>query len=130
MLVHIDYSSGDPISYQLVAQIKWLVVSGQLKAGEKLPSIREFARQLKVNPTTVTRIYNELEHEGTITLRQGQGAFVSEQAPALSADAVKRIVEDKARAMLVEGLRLGLKKGQIDEIVTEEVKKIRMAKNE
>ncbi len=50
-----------------------MIVSGALSAGEKLPSIRELARQLKINPTTVTRIYGELAHHGIITLRQGQG---------------------------------------------------------
>ena len=70
MFVHIDYSSGEPISHQAVAQIKWMVVSGKLKGGERLPSIRGFARALKINPTTVTRIYGELESSGIITLRQ------------------------------------------------------------
>ena len=130
MLLHIDYNSGEPISHQIVAQIKWMVVSGKLRVGDKLPSIRELARTLKINPTTVTRIYNELAGDGVITLRHGQGAFVSDGAPALPVREIRRVVSDRARTMVVEGLRLGLNRQQIEQIVNEEFKKIRTAKNE
>jgi GntR family transcriptional regulator len=130
MYVHIDYNSGEPISRQVVAQIKWMIVSGSLSAGEKLPSIRELARQLKINPTTVTRIYGELSQNGIITLRQGQGAFVSRQKPAVARREVRRIVAGKAREMLVEGMRLGLDKTAIDAIVNEEFRKIRTSRDE
>ncbi len=130
MLLHIDYNSGEPISHQIAAQIKWMVVSGKLQVGDKLPSIRELSRRLKINPTTVTRIYNELANDGVITLRQGQGAFVSDGAPALPVREIRRVVSDRARAMVVEGLRLGLNRQQIEQIVNEEFKKIRTAKNE
>ena len=130
MLLHIDYNSGEPISHQIAAQIKWMVVSSALQVGDKLPSIRELARTLKINPTTVTRIYNELAGDGGITLRQGQGAFVSDGAPALPAREIRRIVSGRARAMVVEGLRLGLDRQQIEQIVNDEFKKIRKAKNE
>jgi len=130
MYVHIDYNSGEPISHQIVSQIKWMIVSGTLKSGDKLPSIRELARQLKINPTTVTRIYNELAHNAIITLRQGQGAFVAQQTQTVAPQEVRRIVADKAREMLVEGMRLGLDKSQIDDIVNDEFQKIRTPDNE
>ncbi len=130
MYVHIDYNSGEPISRQVVAQIKWMIVSGVLGAGEKLPSIRELAKQLKINPTTVTRIYGELAHQGIIALRQGQGAFVSQQVPTVAPGEVRRIVADKAREMLVEGMRLGLDRAAIDEIVDDEFRKIRTPEHE
>ncbi len=130
MFVHIDYNSGEPISRQIIAQIKWMIVSGTLQPGDKLPSIRELARTLKINPTTVTRIYNDLGHNAIITLRQGQGAFVSGQAVSLPAEEIGRIVADKARALLVEGIRLGLRKKDIEAIVNEEFRKIRTAKDE
>jgi GntR family transcriptional regulator len=130
MFIHIDYNSGEPINRQVIAQIKWMIVSGQLQPGEKLPSIRELARTLKINPTTVTRIYNDLAHNGIITLRQGQGAFVSDGHVAVSDTEVSRIVGEKARALLVEGIRLGLRKREIDAIINEEFKKIRTANDE
>ncbi len=130
MFVHIDYNSGEPISRQIIAQIKWMIVSGRLQPGDKLPSIRELARTLKINPTTVARIYNDLAHNAIITLRQGQGAFVSGQNIRLPKEEIGRIVAEKARVLLVEGIRLGLRKKDIEAVINEEFRKIRTAKNE
>jgi GntR family transcriptional regulator len=130
MFIHIDYNSGDPINRQVIAQIKWMVVSGKLQPGNKLPSIRELARTLKINPTTVTRIYNDLAHNGVIVLRQGQGAFVSDQTVSLPEKEVTRVVAEKARTLLVEGIRLGLRKKDIEAIINDEFNKIRTAKDE
>lgn len=125
LFLHIDYNSSEPIYRQAVEQIKLMVVSGTLRPGDRMPSIRELARSLKINPTTAAKIYNELAHEGILTLRQGQGAFVSERPRRLAYEEVRRIVADHARRMLVEGLRLGLTREQIEEIVEEEFRRIK-----
>jgi GntR family transcriptional regulator len=130
MFLNVDYNSGEPISHQIVAQLKLMVVSGRLQGGDRLPSIRDMARTLKINPTTVTRIYNELANEGVVTLRHGQGVFVCDRIMPLKAEEVRRIVSDKARGMLVEGLRLGLNKEQIEQVVDEEFRRIRMGDHE
>jgi GntR family transcriptional regulator len=124
MLIQVDYNCGEPISHQVVSQIKWLVVSGKLQPGEKLPSIRELAKELRINPTTVTRIYNELSSDGVITLRQGQGAFVSTQSVPLPKAEIRRRVGRLAQSMLVEGLRLGLKRPEIDKVIDDEFRRI------
>jgi GntR family transcriptional regulator len=129
MLIHIDYNSGEPIIHQVIGQIKWLVVGGRLQRGQKLPSIRDFARRLKINPTTVTRIYKELEHDGIIVLRQGQGAFVATNNRPTSKKEAKQVVKKKARKLFVEGLRMGLDKEEIDQVLNDEYEKIR-AKND
>ena len=125
MWLDIDYNSGEPICRQAVAQIKLMVVNGSLKPGDRLPSIRELSRDLRINPTTVSRIYNELCHEGVIALRQGQGAFVSGSASRLAPDEVQRIAARHARSLLVEGLRHGLSIAQIRKIVDEEYRRIK-----
>lgn len=130
MFIHVDYNSGEPISRQIIAQIKWMIVSGRLTPGDKLPSIRELARTLKINPTTVTRVYNDLAHNGIIILHQGRGAFVSDQPAAIPDSEVHKIVGEKARVLLVEGMRLGLRKSEIDAIIQKEFDKIRTAKDE
>ena len=124
MLIHVDYNSGEPISHQVVSQIKWLVASGKLEPGGKLPSIRELAKELKINPTTVTRIYSELSADGVITLRQGQGAFVSTQSVPLPKAEIRRRVGRLARSMLVEGLLLGLTREEIDKVIDDEFGRI------
>jgi GntR family transcriptional regulator len=127
VLIQVDHNSSEPITRQVVAQIKWLVVSGKLRMGEQLPSIRELARELQINPTTVTRIYAELAHAGVITLRQGQGAFVAvcEGRSSLPRAEVRRRVSRLARAMLVEALRQGLLQDDINRIVADEFQRIR-----
>jgi GntR family transcriptional regulator len=70
--------SQTPIYEQIQVQIKELALSGKLKAGEQLPSIRLMAKDLKVGVITVKRAYEELEKEGIITNLQGRGCFVNE----------------------------------------------------
>ena len=111
MLIQVDYNSGEPISHQVVSQIKWLVASGKLEPGGKLPSIRELAKELKINPTTVTRIYSELSADGVITLRQGQGAFVSTQSVPLPKAEIRRRV---GRLVWVRRRNVGFQLGVVD----------------
>ena len=113
MLLHLDYHSSAPICQQAVAQIKLLVVKGKLQPGDKLPSVRQLAQELKINPTTVCRIYNELAHEGVVILRQGQGVFVDQGVVRLARGEVRRSLAKHAQTLLVEGLRQGV---SIDEI--------------
>jgi len=122
--VHIDYNSSEPIYRQAVEQIKLMVVSGQLREGDRIPSIRELARELAINPTTAAKVYTELEHAGVLTLRQGQGAFIRKNPSLVAPKAVRKIVADQAQRMIVEGLRLGLDGGTIQGIVGEELGRI------
>ena len=124
MLIHVDYNSGEPICHQVVGQVKLLVVNGKLKRGDKLPSIRQLARDLRINPTTVTRIYNQLAAEGVVTLRQGQGAFVSDGALRLAPEELRRILGKHARTLLVEGLRHGVSVDEIRAVLAEEYDRI------
>ena len=83
--LQIDAHSGLPVYRQMVDQIKYYVASGTLKPGNQLPSVRELAQQLSINPTTVVKAYNELEHEQVIDLRHGKGAFVAERSSSSTA---------------------------------------------
>src|SRR5688572_22504791 len=82
MIFRPNPSLGVPIYLQLMEQVKHAIETGALKPGEQLPSIRPLAEELVINPNTVAKAYRELEHEGVIELRQGAGAFVSDQAPS------------------------------------------------
>jgi GntR family transcriptional regulator len=125
MHIHIDYNSGEPIIHQVVAQIKLMVVSSKLPPGSRLPSIRGFSKDLKINPTTVTRIYKELEHQGIIVLRHGQGAFVVESQRKPAKKQAAKTIRPKVEALLVEGLRLGLTQKEIVKVLKQEYKKIK-----
>ena len=76
MLIRIDPQSGEPIFEQIVFQVKSAVARGELQVGERLPSVRELARDLAINPNTVARAYTALAHSEVIVRRRGAGCFV------------------------------------------------------
>lgn len=77
MWFHLDPSSGVPIYRQLADQVKQGVAGGLLKAGDRLPSVRDLALELTVNPHTVAKAYQELEREGVVEMPRGKGVFIA-----------------------------------------------------
>jgi GntR family transcriptional regulator len=88
--LHLDPRSGLPPYMQLVQQIRYAVRNGTLKAGMRLPPAREIVAALTINPNTVFKAYAELEREGILASRPGQGTFVSDTVPRPIADQVQR----------------------------------------
>lgn len=74
----ISQSNPDPMHKQVTDQVKDAIARGSLKAGEKLPSIREMSKELMISPITIKRSYRDLEQEGYIVTRPGLGSFVAE----------------------------------------------------
>lgn len=77
-MVQLNYRDAKPIYEQIKEGLRKLVVSGALSVGDKLPSVRELASQLAINPNTIQRAYRELENEGYIYTLVGKGTFVAE----------------------------------------------------
>ena len=77
MLVNLDPHDARPLYLQIMDDVRRAVVVGTLRAEDPLPSVRELAAELVVNPRTVSQAYQELEREGVIYVRRGQGTFVS-----------------------------------------------------
>ena len=92
-MVQLNYRDAKPIYEQIKEGLRRLVVSGALAAGEKLPSVREMASQLAINPNTIQRAYRELENEGYIYTVSGKGTFVAEN---------NHIFEDRQQELLTE----------------------------
>ncbi len=91
--IQITNASNDPIYLQIKNQIKSAIISGKMKAGEQLPSIRYLAKELRVSVITTKRAYDELEIEGFINSVQGKGSFVSVQNSELIREEQLRKVE-------------------------------------
>ena len=119
--LQIDSLSGLPVYRQIMDQIKYYIASGALVAGDQLPSIRELAQSLTVNPTTVVKAYTELVHEKVIELRQGKGAFVAPGGPGLSDEDRDRAVRRIARQLAVEATQMGMGAQRVLGIVDEEL---------
>ncbi|WP_123042503.1 GntR family transcriptional regulator [Cohnella candidum] len=78
-----EFNASKPIYLQLADRIHRQITSGELKAGEKLPSVRDMGIKYGMNPNTVQRAYSELEREGILETRRGQGTFVTERQDRL-----------------------------------------------
>lgn len=75
----MEFSSNLPIYIQIMNLIKTKIVSGEINGGEKLPSVRDFSKELKVNPNTIQRVYQELEREELVITQRGMGTFATNE---------------------------------------------------
>ncbi|GAA4460959.1 GntR family transcriptional regulator [Novipirellula rosea] len=114
MQIHIS-SDGAPIYQQIVDQIRFRIVSGVMRCGEELPTIRGLAESLRVNPNTVARAYRELEHEQLVEKRRTTGTFVSELAPRHTASQRRRMMTPHVDKLLTLSRQLGF---ELDELIT------------
>jgi len=110
------FDESKPIYIQIMDMIKQRICAGQLSMGEKLPSVRDMAGELKVNPNTVQRAYQELEREEMVFTQRGMGTFVSEDKDKI--DTVRDELASRLVQQFVEGMfGLGFEEEQIKRCV-------------
>lgn len=117
----IDHNAGLPVSAQMLEQIKYQVVSGKLAAGTKIPSVRALAADLKLNPTTVARVYQQLEAEGVFQTQRGRGTFVAQRRVAYTAAEQRRRLAPLIRKLVVEAGQLGLNYDELRALIDAEI---------
>ncbi len=115
-MISINFRDSRPIYEQVKDSLRRLIVSGALPPDEKLPSVRELASQLVINPNTIQRAYRELEHEGYIVSVPGKGSFAREKAGVDSArrDELLRAFDDAVEELTYLGLTPEELKDRID----------------
>ena len=116
MQLYIDNRSGAPIYDQIYSQIKDAIVSGQVAAGEALPSIRALAKDLRISVITTKRAYDELEREGFIDTLPGKGCFVAERSAELLREESLRKIEGYMQEMRRLAAACGLTEDELAEI--------------
>jgi GntR family transcriptional regulator len=99
MRFFIDRDSGTPIYIQLKRQLLRAVATGVLKAGDKVPTVRQIAVDTKVDPNTVNRAFSELEREGVVQTQQGRGTFVRDRPALNTAEARRQLSQIAQRAL-------------------------------
>ena len=117
MEIIISNSSGKPIYEQITDQVKSQIMSGQLKAGDALPSMRALAQSLRISLITTKRAYNDLEAEGFIETVAGKGSFVAAQDPELLREANLKLAEDSISRAVEVAKRGGISKDELTEMV-------------
>ena len=115
----VETTSAIPIYAQLIAQVKHAIAAGVLRAGDGLPSLRELASRLRVNPLTVARAYRELEALGIITTGHGRGSFISATAANLGETYRREALDGAVERLLVEAYHLGASPEEVRALVEE-----------
>ncbi|MFK3958805.1 GntR family transcriptional regulator [Guptibacillus hwajinpoensis] len=116
-MFELDFRSRKPIYEQLVDRLKQLIIKDVMKDEEKLPSVRELAHQLTINPNTIQKAYRELESQGYIYSVKGKGSFVN-PSKKLESEELKN-VRDQLKKLLAEAIYLGMTVEEIESLLTE-----------
>lgn len=117
MKIIISNTSGLPLYQQIKDQIKEAIFTGDLADGDVLPSIRNFANDLKVSVLTIRRVYEELEQEGFLTRQVGVGTFISTGNLEMLRDSKRRIVEQKMVEIMQYAKTLGISKQELNDMI-------------
>ena len=117
MFLRIEKGSSVPISRQIAQQIATLCASGSVAAGERMPSVRELARDLGVNQNTVLRVYERLVRDGLLEMRQGQGTFVATRAQANASPGQRARLIEELRHIAQQAISLGLTLDEMHELL-------------
>jgi GntR family transcriptional regulator len=117
MLIRLDPRRRESIYLQIVSQIKHQVTAGRLKIGERLPTVRQLAADLNLDPTTVARAYNQLIQEGVIAAQQGRGTYIYHMPPSSENRKSRRErVVAQVEELLRDAERLGCEADELEKI--------------
>src|SRR5574341_1863469 len=123
LMLQIDFRSGLPIYTQIVNQVQAQVVSGILKPGDQLPTVRALAEDLRVNFNTIARAYRILDEARIISTQQGRGTYIIESPPAHVSDKLRReTLEALTQRYISEAMRLEFSRSEIRQMVSEQLK--------
>jgi GntR family transcriptional regulator len=126
MQIRIDNASNRPVYRQIIDQIKRDIALGRLIKDEKLPTVRQLAVQLTINPNTIAKAYRQLEGEGIIVTRPGAGAFIANLDSNLSRSVRKRLLSDELERIAVEAFHMQIDKETLLELFNNAVEKLKV----
>jgi GntR family transcriptional regulator len=113
--LRIDPSSATPIWSQIEDGIRRLVASGALRPGVSVPSVRDLAKDLRINPATVAKAYQRLTEAGVLTVRRGDGTYVADAPPTMSKSERGRILREAAGRFADLASTLGVAREEAEE---------------
>ena len=121
MFDQIDPRSPTPLYAQIATRLRLAVAAAELRPGDALPSVRQLAARLRVNPATVVQAYRDLETEGFVEMRQGAGTFVKNVQPDRRAAERAQQAVALVRRMLADAGRLGVSFEELQAAIAEEI---------
>ena len=123
--IHISTGSTVPIYRQIVDQVCRAAASGAVKPDDQLPSVRELAEQLVLNPNTVARAYGELVREGVAESRQGRGVFITERRQVYADAERRRRLEAAVEQLVNEALFLGVEPPEVRDALDRRLRELK-----
>jgi GntR family transcriptional regulator len=121
MIFRIDIHNGLAVYDQIVRQLKFAVADGALRAGEMVPSVRELARELAINPNTVARAYRQLQDDGVLEPVRGTGLTVAVAARRRCQTERTRLISVRLRLVLEEAFQSGLEEREIEALIHQQI---------
>ncbi len=115
MQIRINNSSDRPVYQQIIDQIKRDIALGRLIKDERLPTVRQLARQLAINPNTIAKAFRQLEQEGIIVTKSGAGAFVANLDSNLSRSVRKKLISEELERIVVDAFHMQIDKQTLSE---------------
>jgi len=117
MFIRLEPSSGIPITRQVADQIRLHCANGALRPGDRLPSVRELARQITVNQNTILRVYERLTSEGLLERRHGDGTYVADRLPGGQMRAQKQHLHDELQRVVNRAAQLGVDEKELQQMI-------------
>jgi GntR family transcriptional regulator len=119
---NLDPKGGVPFYKQIILQVELAIADGRFSRGDQLPTVRSLAVELKINPNTVARAYNELEIRGIVTTQQGTGTFISDKKIELSEVEREATLAGLVRPFLGQAFSYGFRVEEVLKAIMEEGK--------
>jgi len=118
----LDNANGAPIYRQIIQQIEYAILSGRIRPGDRLPTIRSLAVDLKTNPNTIARAYSELEIRGILATQVGSGTYIADKKPVVEDDSLNRKIREVLTRFVQEMRDLGVEKRELVKLVESFIK--------
>ena len=129
MFLHVDVRNGLAVYDQIVRQVKFAVADGALRSGDLVPSVRELARELAINPNTVARAYRQLQDDGVLEAVRGTGLSIAAAARKQCQAERTKLIRSRLRLVLEEALHSGLDTDDIEGLMRDELATARSSKH-
>ena len=115
----LDPANGVPIYRQIIQQIEYAILSERMRPGDRLPTIRSLAVDLKTNPNTIAKAYGELEIRGILATQVGSGTYISDKKPEAKDDSLARKIREVIGRFVQDMKDLGVEKQEIPKMIEE-----------
>lgn len=125
MFGRIDPSSPAPLFGQIVEAVRQAVATGRARPGDRLPSVRELAAELVINPNTIAKAYQTLEAEGIAVSRKGSGTFIADRKVLVNDAERLRRIDARLEALLAEAVHLGFTAAEVRQRFAEALRRYR-----